>query len=216
MLSLKTAVKLLERDSFFDEGASIDSDAEANAGAGSKDDAETANPAVRPDLIFKTLDGYITVGSLSNSEWRGLCGVLDHPEWIEDPRFRSPSARSVNAAERLALVGEILAGGHSGEWLERLDAADVPCAPVLRRREVINNAQVINNELIELIEQPTVGTVRQPRPAAQFDRNPARIAGPAPRIGEHTDAVLAEIGYTTTEIEALKASGAARSPMGSG
>jgi crotonobetainyl-CoA:carnitine CoA-transferase CaiB-like acyl-CoA transferase len=177
---------------------------------------ETANPVARPDLIFKTLDGYITVGSLSDSEWRGLCGVLNRPEWIEDSRFRSPSARSVNAAERLALVGEILAGGHSGEWLERLDAADVPCAPVLRRREVINNAQVINNELIELIEQPTVGTVRQPRPAARFDRTPARIAGPAPRIGEHTDAVLAEIGYTTTEIEALKASGAAKSPMGSG
>jgi crotonobetainyl-CoA:carnitine CoA-transferase CaiB-like acyl-CoA transferase len=177
---------------------------------------ETANPATRPDLIFKTLDGYITVGSLSDAEWRGLCGVLNRPEWIEDPRFRSPSARSVNAAERLALVGEILAGGHSGEWLERLDAADVPCAPVLRRREVIDNAQVINNELIELIEQPTVGTVRQPRPAARFDRTPARIAGPAPRIGEHTDAVLAEIGYTTPEIEALKASGAAKSPIGSG
>ncbi len=164
-------------------------------------------PAPRPDLIFKTLDGYITVGSLSDSEWRGLCAVIEKPEWIEDPRFRTPAARSHNAAERLKLVGAILATGHSQDWLDRLDAADVPCAPVLRRAEIMNNVQVINNELIEFIEQPTLGTVRQARPAARFDRTPARIAGPAPRIGEHTDAILAEAGYSPHEIEQLKAPG---------
>jgi crotonobetainyl-CoA:carnitine CoA-transferase CaiB-like acyl-CoA transferase len=173
-----------------------------------KENAPT--PAPRPDLIFKTLDGYITVGSLSDSEWRGLCNVIERPEWIEDPRFRTPSARSMNAAERLTLVGEILAGGHSQDWLDRLDAADVPCAPVLRRAEVIDNIQVINNALIELMEQPSMGTVRQPRPAARFDRTPARIGGPAPRIGEHTAAILAEAGYSTTEIDEMMLSRAAK------
>jgi crotonobetainyl-CoA:carnitine CoA-transferase CaiB-like acyl-CoA transferase len=168
-----------------------------------------AGPTARPDLIFQTLDGYITVGSLSDSEWRGLCSVIDRPEWIEDSRFRSPSARSMNAAERLTLVGEILARGHSQDWLDRLDAADVPCAPVLRRGDVMNNVQVINNALIEVMEQPTMGTVRQPRPAARFERTPARIGGPAPRIGEHTDAILAEAGYSPAEIESMKASRAA-------
>jgi crotonobetainyl-CoA:carnitine CoA-transferase CaiB-like acyl-CoA transferase len=167
-------------------------------------------PAPRPDLIFKTLDGYITVGSLSDSEWRGLCQVIARPEWINDPRFRTPSARSMNAAERLKLVGAILADGHSQDWLDRLDAADVPCAPVLRRGEVMNNAQVINNELIELFEQPTLGTVRQARPAARFEATPARIGGPAPRIGEHTDEILAEAGYSTAEIDSLKTNRAAK------
>jgi crotonobetainyl-CoA:carnitine CoA-transferase CaiB-like acyl-CoA transferase len=171
-------------------------------------------PAPRPDLIFKTLDGYITVGSLSDSEWRGLCSVIGHPDWIEDPRFKTPSARSLNAAERITLVGDILAAGHSEDWLERLDAADVPCAPVLRRGDVMNNVQVINNELIETMEQPTMGTVRQPRPAARFDRTPARIAGPAPRIGEHTAAVLAEAGYSPPEISKLIASRSANTASG--
>jgi crotonobetainyl-CoA:carnitine CoA-transferase CaiB-like acyl-CoA transferase len=169
-------------------------------------------PAPRPDLIFKTVDGYITVGSLSDSEWRGLCEVIDRPEWIGDPRFKTPSARSHNAAERLALVGEILATGDSQGWLDRLDAADVPCAPVLRRAGVIDNVQVINNKLIERMEQPMLGTVRQARPAALFDRTPTRIAGPAPRIGEHTDAILAEVGYSPDEIAALKTCRAARTP----
>ena len=168
-------------------------------------------PAPRPDLIFRTCDGYITVGSLSDSEWRGLCAVIGRPEWVDDPRFRTPSGRSLNAAERIALVGEILATGDSQDWLDRLDAAEVPCAPVLRRADVMNNVQVINNELIELIEQPTLGTVRQARPAARFDRTPARIGGPAPRIGEHTDAILAEAGYSLKEIERLKSPGLEKS-----
>jgi crotonobetainyl-CoA:carnitine CoA-transferase CaiB-like acyl-CoA transferase len=151
-------------------------------------------PAPRPDLIFKTLDGYITVSSLSDSEWRGLCDVIARPEWIDDPRFRTLAARSMNAAERLMLIGEILATGHSHDWLDRLDAADV------------------NNELIVLMEQPMLGTVRQPRPAARFDRTPARIAGPAPRIGQHTDEILAGAGYSAIEIDALKTSRTAKSP----
>jgi crotonobetainyl-CoA:carnitine CoA-transferase CaiB-like acyl-CoA transferase len=179
-----------------------------------RENAPSAPP--RPDLIFRTRDGYITVGSLSDQEWRGLCNVLGRPEWVEDPRFRTISARSANAAERLRLVGDILAGGVSQDWLERLDAADVPCAPVLRRAEVIHNEQVINNELIELLEQPGLGTIRQPRPAAMFDRTPAHIGGPAPRLGGHTDAILAEAGYSSNEIEALKVSGAAKASAGGG
>jgi crotonobetainyl-CoA:carnitine CoA-transferase CaiB-like acyl-CoA transferase len=167
-------------------------------------------PAPRPDLIFKTVDGYITVGSLSDAEWRGLCAVIDRPQWIDDPRFKTPSARSQNAAERLARVGEIIATGDSQGWLDRLDAADVPCAPILKRGEVMDNAQIINNKLIELMDQPMLGRVRQPRPAALFDLTPAGIAGPAPRIGEHTDAILMEAGYTEGEIEELKASRAAK------
>jgi crotonobetainyl-CoA:carnitine CoA-transferase CaiB-like acyl-CoA transferase len=167
-------------------------------------------PAPRPDLIFKTSDGYITVGSLSDAEWRGLCTVVERPDLIDDARFKTPAARSQNAAERLTLVGAILATGESQAWLDRLDAAEVPCAPVLRRADVMNNVQVVNNELIEYFDQPTLGTVRQARPAARFDRTPSRIGGPAPRIGQHTDAILAEAGYSDTEIESLKASRAAK------
>ena len=176
-------------------------------------EAAAANPVARPDLIFQTLDGYITVGSLSDSEWRGLCGVIGREAWIEDTRFRTAAARSANAAERLTLVGEILAGGHSQDWLDRLDAAEVPCAPVLRRGEVMHDKQVIANELIETMEQPSLGTVRQPRPAARFDRTPARIAGPAPRIGQHTEAVLAEVGYTGKEIAEMKRNRVAKGNM---
>jgi crotonobetainyl-CoA:carnitine CoA-transferase CaiB-like acyl-CoA transferase len=173
-------------------------------------EASAINPTARPDLIFQTLDGYITVGSVSDSEWQGLCGVIGKPAWIDDPRFKTPGKRAANAAERITLVGEILATGQSQDWLDRLDAADVPCAPVLRRGEVMNNPQVVNNRMIEEFEQPMLGRVRQPRPAARFDATPARIGGPAPAIGEHTDSILAELGFSTQEIDALKNTKAAK------
>lgn len=173
-------------------------------------EASAINPTARPDLIFQTLDGYITVGSVSDSEWQGLCGVLGKPEWIDDPRFKTPGKRAANAAERITLVAEILATGQSQDWLDRLDAADVPCAPVLRRGEVMNNPQVVNNRMIEEFEQPMLGRVRQPRPAARFDATPARIGGPAPAIGQHTDSILAELGFSAQEIDALKRSKAAK------
>jgi crotonobetainyl-CoA:carnitine CoA-transferase CaiB-like acyl-CoA transferase len=168
------------------------------------------NPTGRPDLIFQTLDGYITVGSVSNDEWQGLCAVLGRPEWVEDPRFRTPAARGTNAAERLALVGDILTTGKVKDWLEKLDAADVPCAPVLTRAQMLDDPQVINNKLIQTFEQPGLGTVRQPRPAARFEATPAAIGGPAPRIGQDTRAVLMELGYAAGEIDKLLASGAAK------
>jgi crotonobetainyl-CoA:carnitine CoA-transferase CaiB-like acyl-CoA transferase len=168
------------------------------------------NGPPRPDLIFATLDGYITVGSVSNDEWKGLCGVLGKPEWVDDPRFRSPALRGVNAAERLTLVGALLATGTSGDWLTRLDAADVPCAPVLTRAQVIDDPQVVNNKLVETFEQPGLGMVRQARPAARFEATPAAIGGPAPRIGEHTREVLTELGYDGAQVASLLTSGAAK------
>jgi crotonobetainyl-CoA:carnitine CoA-transferase CaiB-like acyl-CoA transferase len=163
----------------------------------------------RPDLIYRTADGYITAGTVSNAEWRGLCTALGRPEWINDPRFRSQSARSTNAAERIAIVGAVLESRPTEEWLGLLAANDVPSAPVLRREQVLNDPQVVHNRLIETIEQPGLGMIRQSRPAARFEGTPAGIQGPAPRLGEHTEQILAEIGLAPTEIAEMITSGAA-------
>jgi crotonobetainyl-CoA:carnitine CoA-transferase CaiB-like acyl-CoA transferase len=166
-------------------------------------EATTADPTARPDLIFETADGYITVGTISDSEWQGFCAASGRPGLAEDPRFNTPGGRSVNATERILLMAEIIKERPTAEWLQRLDANDVPSAPVLRRNEVIANEQVLARELIVELDHPDIGRVRQPAPAARFDRTPARIQGPAPRIGEHSAAILAELGLEAAEIERL-------------
>ena len=153
-----------------------------------------ARPATAPDLVFETLDGYITAGALSDAEWRGMCTVLNRPELIDDPRFRTGAARSANAAERLKLVGAVFATGYAVDWLTKLDAAQVPCAPILSRQELLSDPQIAANGLIVEFDQPGLGRVRQARPAARFDRTPSRTPQPAPGLGQHTAAVLAELG----------------------
>jgi crotonobetainyl-CoA:carnitine CoA-transferase CaiB-like acyl-CoA transferase len=168
-------------------------------------EATTADPTARPDLIFETADGYITVGTISDSEWQGFCAASGRPALAEDPRFNTPGGRAVNATERILLMAEIIKERPTAEWLQRLDANDVPSAPVLRRNEVITNEQVLARELIAEFDHPDIGRVRQPKPAARFDRTPAAIRGPAPRIGEHSAIILAELGLETAEIERLAA-----------
>jgi len=167
--------------------------------------AETtaADPNDRPDLVFKTSDGYITAGTISDSEWQGFCRATGDPELAQDARFATPAARSVNATARINKMQDYIGQRTTAEWLERLDAADVPCAPILRRSEIIHNEQVVARGIIAEIEQPGVGRVRQPKPAARFERNEAAIGGPAPRIGEHSREVLVELGYDDAAISRM-------------
>ena len=166
-------------------------------------EATSADPNDRPDLVFKTSDGYLTAGTISDSEWQGFCKASGDPELAKDPRFATPSARSVNATARINKMAEYIAQHSTAEWLERLDAADVPCAPILRRGEIIDNEQVVARGLITEFDQPTVGRVRQPKPAARFSVNEAVIGGPAPRVGEHSREVLRELGYDEGAIDRM-------------
>lgn len=173
-------------------------------------EATTMDPNDRPDLVFKTLDGYITAGTISDSEWQGFCKASGDPELAKDERFATPGGRFINATARINKMQEYIGQRTTAEWLERLDAADVPCAPILRRGEIIHNEQVVARGLIQEFEQPSVGRVRQPKPAARFEVNEAVIGGPAPRVGEHSRAVLEELGYDAAAIEKMVADKAVR------
>lgn len=170
---------------------------------------DSAPHAVRPpgtrDLIFQTADGgYITVAANSDAEWRGLAATLGRPEWIEDARFRTPADRIRNADVRLDLTAEIIRTKPASEWLAAFDAAEVPCAPVLTREQLLDDPQVAANELIVKGEHPIGGPMRQPRPAARFAETPAELRRYAPALGENTEEVLAELGVTAAEIASLR------------
>jgi crotonobetainyl-CoA:carnitine CoA-transferase CaiB-like acyl-CoA transferase len=159
------------------------------------------------ELIFETTDGYITAAANTDSEWTGLCRALERPEWLRDERFKTPVDRIRNADVRLEMTAEVLKTKSTAEWLERLHANEVPCAPVLSREEVLRDAQVVANQLIVESAHPHAGPMRQPRPAARFERTPASLSRFAPLLGEHTDEVLAEAGVAAAELSALRAQG---------
>ena len=155
------------------------------------------------DLIFETKDGYITCGAVSDSEWKGMCAALEQPHWLDDERFNSPMGRVVNAKERIDSMGNVLKSRTSADWLERLDANDVPCAPVLSRPEILDNEQVKANKLINQYDHPGLGQIRQPRPGAKFSRSDIRKEPIAPALGEHSDEILKDLDFSEAEIKEL-------------
>ena len=159
------------------------------------------------DLIFRTEDGYITAGALSDAEWSGMCAALDRADLLEDERFRTAASRAVHGAERREIVSAEIRKWPTREILDRLDREEVPCAPVLTRWQLLEDEQVKANEVIEIHKDTTFGEVRQPRPAARFDRTPAEIRALAPYLGGDNAAILEEIGYSETEIARLGESG---------
>ncbi len=167
---------------------------------------QSDSPQTR-ELLFETADGFITAGAVSDREWEGFARAAQRPELVGDPRFATSTARVENWNMRLDLMGEAFRTDTTASWLERLDAEQVPCAPILERHELLTDPQVAANELIEEVDHPQAGRIRHTRPAARFDRTAARVRGFAPTLGQHTDEVLAEIGLQESELAALRATG---------
>lgn len=161
---------------------------------------------IAQDLVFRTRDGYVTAGAMSDEEWNGMCEALEKPSWLDDPRFNSTSARFINAKERLAETAKIIEGKSSDYWLARFEENGVPCAPILTRPEMLENEQVKHNQIVKEYDHPGIGRVRGVRPAAQFDCFESRPAPIAPRLGEHNREILTSIGYSNEDVDSLYAS----------
>ncbi len=155
------------------------------------------------DLIFETKDGYITAGTISDIEWAGMCHALNREDLIEDERFSDPISRGRNSEVRKQIVAQEIAKWSSSEILARLDADDVPSAPRLSRMELLEHEQVVVNDSIQRTTYEGFGEVRQARPAAQFDRTPSEIAGPAPLLGQHSQEILKGLGYSDDRCQGL-------------
>ena len=157
-------------------------------------EADVPRNALAQDLVFETKDGYMTAGAVSDSEWHGLTRALDHPEWLDDDRFKTAGGRVAYAKERLDQTADVLVTRTTEEWLERLDAEQVPCAPILPLSEILEHPQIEATGVVVETDHPVAGRIRQARAAAQFEKTPTTLDRPAPTLGEHTDEILAELG----------------------
>lgn len=170
-------------------------------------EADPARGQMGLDLVFKTMDRHITAGTVSTGEWQGFCRAVKRPDLIEDERFASVPARARNSVERRRIMSAEIAKWPSAEILDRLRAESVPCGPVLSRTEVLSDEQVLLNGIIEVCDDPMLGLVRQPRPAARFSETPAEIQRSAPYLGAHNAEIMAELGYSDTDVEHLTRAG---------
>lgn len=170
-----------------------------------EEDLPRQKPASYLSLVYETADGYLSIAVQTDREWAALAHALERPQWLSDPRFKTPALRQKNVNDRLQATQEVLLSASAQFWLERLQKAGVPCAPVLTRNEIIRHPQIAASGTVVECEHPFAGRLRQARPAARFSGTPAAIRRPAPALGEHAAEILGEIGFSEDEIARLSA-----------
>lgn len=159
------------------------------------------------DLIYETQDRFITAGAISDKEWQGMCRALNREDLIDHPQFNTAQGRFTHNSERKEVTAEEIKKWSSEEILARFDKEGVPCAPIIDRSELLTHEQVVANGSIERLHFEEFGEVRQARHPARFDKTPASVSRPAPRLGEHGREILAAIGYDDESIESLISAG---------
>jgi crotonobetainyl-CoA:carnitine CoA-transferase CaiB-like acyl-CoA transferase len=165
------------------------------------------HPTSMPTTAFKTADGYINVGAAGNPMWQRFCAAIGRPEIADLPEFATDPLRAKNRALLHSLVGPVLATRASADWLQVLEAHDVPCGPIYRMDEVFADPQVQHIGVTSELAHPTRGSVHLIAQAATLSRTPAQLRHTLERQGVSTDTVLAEIGYSAADIAGLRAQG---------
>lgn len=162
-----------------------------------------------PWQAFEAADGYIVVATRQESFWRRLCDVLGEPGLADEPRFATNALRVENRAALVPRLESMFRARTVDDWLARLRAGDVPAAPVNNLDRAFAEPPVAEREMIVGYEHPDVGRVRLPGNPIKMSGMGKTISNPAPRLGEHTDSVLAELlALSPASIAALRASGA--------
>jgi len=156
---------------------------------------------------YDTSDGQITLAWPTDDKFRRAVEGLGRAELADDERFATRAGRVINAAALLDECKRTFSTLTSDEALAILSGADVPCAGVKSLDEAIADPQVAHNRTIETHDHPVAGTVRIPRPPARFSDTPATVRRHAPSFGEHTEEVLAAVGFDSGAIAALRAEG---------
>jgi len=174
-------------------------------GAGVPTALGSAHRMNAPYQAIRCADGYLTLGGANERIFRRICDVLGHPEWAAAPEFADNASRVRHRAALAARIEAVTSQQPRSHWLSLFDANEIPCGPINTYAQVFADAQVRAREMVVETDHPTLGHIRSLGSPIKMSATPPEVRRRAPLLGEHTDEVLAEIGFSLEEIAALRA-----------
>jgi crotonobetainyl-CoA:carnitine CoA-transferase CaiB-like acyl-CoA transferase len=160
-----------------------------------------------PHGAFRVKDGYIAIAADSAHFWTRFCQILGLEPLLDDPRFKTNADRVAHKQLLQDLIEGVTTSREGKYWLERLQAAEIPCGPVNSYAEVFQDPHVLAREMLAEVHHPVAGAVKMTGINVKLAQTPGAIRLPAPMLGEHTHEVLHTLGYTAGEIDHLKTAG---------
>ncbi|CAM3920426.1 Carnitine dehydratase [Bordetella tumbae] len=172
---------------------------------GETGDSRLLNPNSRP---IRTADGYICVTANTDEQVFAMFDAMGRSDLRTDPRFAEKRARFENIGEMFRIRNEIFASRTTAQWLEILEAADVPAMPLHTLDSVLDDPHLADTRLFQPIDHPTEGKIINLRNPIQFSSYEPSLKWPAPLIGQHSIELLRSVGVSDQDIEAMLESGA--------
>jgi crotonobetainyl-CoA:carnitine CoA-transferase CaiB-like acyl-CoA transferase len=153
---------------------------------------------------FQTADGWAVVGGVGDDRWPDFCAAVAMPELQDDPRFNNGLVRIQNIDALYALLDDKFLVRTTAEWMEVLEKHDMICAPVQDYETLTNDAQALANDYFLQVEHPLAGPTLVVGFPWKFSQTPASAAPAAPELGQHTEQILLDLGYTWEQIASLR------------
>ncbi|OFX13395.1 MAG: formyl-CoA transferase [Armatimonadetes bacterium RBG_19FT_COMBO_69_19] len=166
----------------------------------------SGHPTIVPYQAFQTADGYVNVAVGSEAIWRRFAELVD-PRLLDDPRYATNRERVVRRKELVVHLEGLLKRKTTRQWTEAFDAAGVPCGPILTVEDVFADPQVAHRGMVQEVDHATVGRVKQTGLPVKLSDTPGRIRSAPPALGQHTDAILEELGLDGNAIADLRREG---------
>jgi formyl-CoA transferase len=159
------------------------------------------HPTSIPTGVFKTADGHINIASTGQKIWERFCKAIEAPDMLANPDYANGASRSKNRDALNAEIDRHTVKRSSAEWIDRLNQAGVPSGPIYSIDQMFADPQVKHVRMAQPVKKSKLTLVGQP---FTLSRTPSKLDAPPPELGQHTGAVLKQLGYSAKQIAALR------------
>ena len=167
----------------------------------------SGHPSLVPYQSFPASDGYFILGCANQGLWERMCQAIGRPDLPNDPRFITNTDRVAHRSECVQLLSDIFQTETVSHWVSKIELAGIPCGPINRVSDVVNDAQVLSRNMVVDIPHPNIPDLKVPNSPLKLTETPPSVRRPPPLLGQHNEEILSELGYADESISKLRQKG---------